>query len=143
MYGFGHCISVSSTESELEEPASTDQEEAASTEPEFIVTTPTFPERLFARNCYPGKPRLNIYSKASIIGSLVKLLRGSPEMNCLLGSQFGALFHLPVSRCSNSAKLVHSLLSRQLVTMRLYELWFLFADKPLRFSLREFGESRG
>ena len=58
MSGFGHCISVSSTESELEEPASTDQEEAASTEqdeaastePEFIVTTPTFPERLFARN---------------------------------------------------------------------------------------------
>ncbi|KAH0903025.1 hypothetical protein HID58_042528 [Brassica napus] len=95
---------VISTESELEEPASTDQEEAASTEqdeaastePEFIVTTPTFPERLFARNCYPSKPRLNIYSKASIIGSLVKLLRGSPEMNCLLGSQFGALFHLPV-----------------------------------------------
>ncbi|CAN7087140.1 unnamed protein product [Brassica oleracea var. botrytis] len=143
MSGFGHCISVSSTESELEEPASTDQEEAASTEPEFIVTTPTFPERLFARNFYPGKPRLNIYSKASIIGSLVKLLRGSPEMNCLLGSQFGALFHLPVSRCSNSAKLVQSLLSRQLVTMRLYELWFLFADKPLRFSLREFGDITG
>ncbi|CAN6857460.1 unnamed protein product [Brassica oleracea] len=142
---------VSSTDSELEEPASTDQEEAASTEqdeaastePEFIVTTPTFPERLFARNCYPGKPRLNIYSKASIIGSLVKLLRGPPEMNCLLGSQFGALFHLPVSHCSNSAKLVHSLLSRQLVTMRLYELWFLFADKPLRFSLREFGDITG
>ena len=109
MSGFGHCISVMSTESEVEEPASTDQEEAASTEqdeaastePEFIVTTPTFPERLFARNCYPGKPRLNIYSKASIIGSLVKLLRGSPEMNCLLRSQFGALFHLPVARCSN------------------------------------------
>ncbi|KAH0935429.1 hypothetical protein HID58_012546 [Brassica napus] len=95
---------VMTTESEVDEPASTDQEEAASTEqdeaastePEFIVTTPTFPERLFARNCYPAKPRLNIYSKASIIGSLVKLLRGSPEMNCLLGSQFRDLFHLPV-----------------------------------------------
>ncbi|KAH0905947.1 hypothetical protein HID58_037774 [Brassica napus] len=95
---------VMTTESEVDEPASTDQEEAASTEqdeaastePEFIVTTPTFPERLFARNCYPAKPRLNIYSKASIIGSLVKLLRGSPEMNCLLGSQFRALFHLHV-----------------------------------------------
>ncbi|CAN7065629.1 unnamed protein product [Brassica rapa subsp. trilocularis] len=148
MSGFGHCILVMTTESEVDEPASTDQEEAASTEqdeaastePEFIVTTPTFPERLFARNCYPAKPRLNIYSKASIIGSLVKLLRGSPEMNCLLGR---ALFHLPVARCSNSAKLVHSLLSRQLVTMRLYELWFLFADKPLRFSLREFGDITG
>ncbi|KAG2306735.1 hypothetical protein Bca52824_026483 [Brassica carinata] len=148
-----------STESELEEPESTDQEEAASTEqdiaasteedeaastePKFVGNTATFPERLFARNCYLGKPRLNIYSKASIIGSLVKLLRGSPEMNCLLGSQFGALFHLPVSRCSNSAKLIHSLLSRQLVTIRLYELWFLFADKPLRFSLREFGDITG
>ncbi|CAN6932209.1 unnamed protein product [Brassica oleracea] len=64
-------------------------------------------------------------------------------MNCLLGSQFGALFHLPVSRCSKSANLVHSLLSRQLVTMRLYELWFLFADKPLCFSLREFGDITG
>ncbi|KAG5415164.1 hypothetical protein IGI04_002731 [Brassica rapa subsp. trilocularis] len=86
---------VMTTESEVVEPASTDQEEAASTEqdeaastePEFIVTRPTFPERLFARNCYPAKPRLNIYSNASIIGSLVKLLRGSPEMNCLLGNE--------------------------------------------------------
>ncbi|KAJ4873001.1 DUF1985 domain-containing protein [Raphanus sativus] len=101
------------------------------------------PERLFARHCYPSKPRLNIYSKASIIRLLVKLLRGSPELKLLLQSQFGALFHLPVSRCSNSAKLVHSLLSRQLVTYRLYELWFLFADKPLRFSLREFGDITG
>ncbi|CAN7100527.1 unnamed protein product [Brassica rapa subsp. narinosa] len=31
----------------------------------------------------------------------------------------------------------------QLVTMRLYELWFLFADKPLRFSLREFADITG
>ncbi|KAH0905927.1 hypothetical protein HID58_037754 [Brassica napus] len=50
------CYEVMTTESEVDEPASTDQEEAASTEqdeaastePEFIVTTPTFPERLFA-----------------------------------------------------------------------------------------------
>ncbi|KAG2323281.1 hypothetical protein Bca52824_016494 [Brassica carinata] len=112
-----------STESELEEPASTDQEEAASTEQDEAASTE--PEFLLARNCYPGKPRLNIYSKASIIGSLVKFLRGSHEMNCLLGSQFGALFHLPVSRCSNSAKLVHSLLGRRLVTIRLYELTVL------------------
>ncbi|KAJ4906301.1 DUF1985 domain-containing protein [Raphanus sativus] len=136
-----------STESEQEGHASTEQDEVASTEqdpaPEFIGTTHAFPERLFARNCYPGKPRLNIYSKVSIIGSLVKLLRGSPELKLLLDSQFGALFHLPVSRCSNSAKLVHSLLSRQLVTYRLYELWFLFADKPVRFSLRELGDITG
>ncbi|KAJ4901696.1 DUF1985 domain-containing protein [Raphanus sativus] len=98
-----------STESEQEEPASTKQDEVASTEqdpaasnaPEFIGTTQDFPERLFARNCYPGKPRLNIYSKANIIESLVKLLRGSPELKILLD------------------------------------------NKPLRFSLHEFGDITG
>ncbi|KAG2311386.1 hypothetical protein Bca52824_022943 [Brassica carinata] len=55
---------------EQDEAASTEEDEAASTKPEVVGNTSTFPERLFARNCYPGKPRLNIYSKASIIGSL-------------------------------------------------------------------------
>ncbi|KAG2304263.1 hypothetical protein Bca52824_032914 [Brassica carinata] len=66
---------------------------------EFVETTHSppslLPERLFAPNRYPDKPRLNIYSKANIIGSI-----------CLLESQFGRLFHLPVARCLNSAKLV-------------------------------------
>ncbi|KAL0713465.1 hypothetical protein Bca4012_020443 [Brassica carinata] len=123
------------------------EEETSSTAPECIQTALASPsillERLFARNCYPSKPRLNIYSETSIVGSLVKSLSGTPEMNCLLGSQFGALFHLPVAHCSNSVKLVHSLLSRQLVTLRRYELWFLFADKPLQFSLREFCDITG
>ncbi|KAG2322946.1 hypothetical protein Bca52824_016159 [Brassica carinata] len=68
-------------------------------------------ERLFAPNRYPDKPRLNIYSKANIIGSIVKSLAGTPELQCLLESQFGRLFHLPVARCLNSVKLVHSLLT--------------------------------
>ena len=61
----------------------------------------------------------------------------------MLESQFGRLFHLPVARCLNSAKLVHSLLSRQLVTLRKYELLFLFADNPLRFFLTEFRDITG
>ncbi|KAL0796479.1 hypothetical protein Bca101_067856 [Brassica carinata] len=114
---------------------------------EFVETTHSppslLPERFFMPNRYPDKPRLNIYSKANIIWSIVKSLAGTPELQSLLESQFGCLFHLPVARCLNSAKLVHSLLSRQLVTLRKYELWFLFADNPLRFSLTEFRDITG
>ncbi|KAG2328327.1 hypothetical protein Bca52824_011055 [Brassica carinata] len=76
---------------------------------EFVETTHSPPsllaERYFAPNRYPDKPRLNIYSKANIIGSIGKSLAGSPELQCLLESQFGRLFHLPVVRCLNSVKL--------------------------------------
>ncbi|KAL0802386.1 hypothetical protein Bca101_057562 [Brassica carinata] len=57
---------------------------------EFVETTHSppslLPERLFAPNRYPDKPRLNIYSKANIIGSIVKSLAGTPELQCLLES---------------------------------------------------------
>ncbi|KAL0716125.1 hypothetical protein Bca4012_065447 [Brassica carinata] len=59
-------------------------------------------------------------------------------METIMRSQFGRLFELPVARCYNSAKLIHSFLCRQLVTVRKYELWFHFATHPLRFSLDEF-----
>ncbi|KAG2287644.1 hypothetical protein Bca52824_047248 [Brassica carinata] len=70
---------LSSTESELEEPASTTKKKLHPPS-EFIVTT-DFPERRYCVIAIP-QTSMNIYSKASIIGSLVKLLRGSPEMNC-------------------------------------------------------------
>ncbi|KAF3487009.1 hypothetical protein F2Q69_00051949 [Brassica cretica] len=35
-------------------------------------------------------------------------------------------------------RVVHSFLFRELVTYKLHELWFIFARRPLRFSLQEF-----
>lgn len=120
----------------ITKPENSDQEKSTSTSgAEFIQTThsppPQLVVRLFARNYYPNKPRLNIYSKATIIGSIVKSLKETSELDKLLGSQFGSLFRLPVARCLNSAKLVHSLVSCQLVMLLKYELWFLFTDNPL------------
>ncbi|KAJ4885620.1 Uncharacterized protein Rs2_35713 [Raphanus sativus] len=59
-------------------------------------------------------------------------------IDTLLASQFRRLFELPVVRCHSSAKLIGSLLCRQLVTVRTYELWFTFANHALRFLLDEF-----
>ncbi|XP_024010656.1 uncharacterized protein LOC18015389 [Eutrema salsugineum] len=101
------------------------------------------PKRVLGDGCYPIGARLNIYSKVNVIGLLVEALKGTEDLEKLLHSQFGNLFHLPVARCCNSAKLVHALLSRQLVTMKKHEIWFLFGGQPLRYSIREFKEITG
>ncbi|ESQ50861.1 hypothetical protein EUTSA_v10023185mg, partial [Eutrema salsugineum] len=101
------------------------------------------PKRVLGDGCYPVGVRLNIYSKANVIGLLVKALKGTEDLEKLLHSQFGKLFHLPVARCCNSAKLVHALLSRQLVTTKKHKIWFLFGGQPLRYSIREFKEITG
>ncbi|ESQ46689.1 hypothetical protein EUTSA_v10000594mg [Eutrema salsugineum] len=98
------------------------------------------PKRVLGDGCYPVGARLNIYSKANVIGLLVEALKGTEDLEKLLHSQFGKLFHLPVARFCNSAKLVHALLSRQLVTTKKHEIWFLFGGQPLRYSIREFKE---
>ncbi|CAA7021368.1 unnamed protein product [Microthlaspi erraticum] len=64
-----------------------------------------------------------------------------PENNSR--SQFKHLFMLPVGRCSNSGKLIHAILARQLVTKRKYEIWSVFGGKPFRFSIREFERVSG
>ncbi|XP_024014011.1 uncharacterized protein LOC18022218 [Eutrema salsugineum] len=77
------------------------------------------PKRVLGDGCYPVGAQLNIYSKANVIGLLVEALKGTEDLEKLLHSQFGKLFHLPVARCCNSAKL------------------------PLRYSIREFKEITG
>ncbi|XP_024004956.1 uncharacterized protein LOC18030404 [Eutrema salsugineum] len=101
------------------------------------------PKRVLGDGCYTVGAQLNIYSKANVIGLLVEALKGTEDLQKLLHSQFGKLFHLPVARCCNSAKLVHALLSRQLVTTKKHEIWFLFGGQPLRYSIREFKEITG
>ncbi|KAL0730712.1 hypothetical protein Bca4012_026806 [Brassica carinata] len=102
-----------------------------------------FPRRLFAADSYPTGLRVNIYSKANVIGSIAASLWGSPAMDTFLASQFCRLFELPVVCCHNSTKLIGSLLCRQLVTVRTNELWFTFATHPLCFSLDEFRDVTG
>ncbi|KAF3520443.1 hypothetical protein DY000_02059010 [Brassica cretica] len=101
------------------------------------------PPKLLAWGCYPTKLRLNIYSKAHVIGTIASCLQGSQDMETIMGSQFGRLFELHVARCHNFAKLINSFLCRQLLTVRKYELWFHFATHPLRFSLDEFQQVTG
>ncbi|KAF3576522.1 hypothetical protein DY000_02030391 [Brassica cretica] len=88
----------------------------------------------------PTSPPVNA---ANVIGAVASALTGLTDMDILLCSQFGRLFHLPAARCHNSTKLIGSLLCRHLITARKYELWYTFATHPLRFSLDEFHSITG
>ncbi|KAF3548008.1 hypothetical protein DY000_02008376 [Brassica cretica] len=110
-----------------------DEDKRASSIDSTALTSPTvnavhddssmqLPTRLFAPDYFPTALRLNIYSKANVIGAVASALAGSTDMDILLRSQFGRLFHLPAARCHNSTKLIGSLLCRQLITARKYEL---------------------
>jgi len=80
------------------------------------------PPRLFATDCYPDA-RLNIFSRFDILTLICDVLKGTKEMETILGSCFLSLFSLRVSECPIFCKLVHALLCRQLVTKQKYELW--------------------
>ena len=95
------------------------------------------PNRLFATDQYP-RGRLNIYSRPDILSFIRKVFQGTKELDFILQSCFGPLFHLPVSKCAMSGKLMHALLCTQLVTKKKYELWTVFGGYPLRFALPEF-----
>lgn len=103
-----------------------------------IQPNPNLPARLFSAGLLPDGACMNIYSKPEHLGSLVKILEGSEAWDRLMESQFRNLFSLPVARCFHSAKLIHEMLSRQLVTNKKHELWFVYGGFPIRFSIREF-----
>ncbi|XP_056867021.1 uncharacterized protein LOC130512749 [Raphanus sativus] len=51
---------------------------------------------------------------------------------------FAPIFKLFENGLGYSARVIHSFLCRELVTYKMHELWFVFARRPLRFSLMEF-----
>ncbi|XP_024006892.1 uncharacterized protein LOC112083397 [Eutrema salsugineum] len=100
------------------------------------------PSRLFATDRFPIN-RINVYSKPDTLTFVHDVLRGTEEFETILNSPFGRLFQLPAVRCPISCKLIHALLTRQLVTKKKYEIWIAFGGQPFRFGLREFGHITG
>ncbi|CAN7120559.1 unnamed protein product [Brassica rapa subsp. narinosa] len=100
------------------------------------------PQRLFATDRFPVH-RLNIYSKPDLLAFVHDVLRGTSEFKTIRDSCFGKLFDLPARQCPVSCKLIHSLLSRQLLVDDPHTLWTAFSGQPLRFGLQEFGTITG
>ncbi|CAE5987931.1 unnamed protein product [Arabidopsis arenosa] len=94
------------------------------------------PSRLFADREEPAGDRVNMYFKLNTIKAVLKAL--TPEEIDTIRPCFGKLLDV-YSKPVFSGKLAHFLLTRQLNVVKRHEIWVVFAGKPVRFSLREFG----
>ncbi|XP_024011379.1 uncharacterized protein LOC112086639 [Eutrema salsugineum] len=95
------------------------------------------PTCLFATDRNPIN-RINVYSRPDLLTHLHHTLKRTPEFEFIRASCFGPLFDLPAHRCPISCKLIHALLTRQLITKKKYELWIVFGGQPFHFGLKEF-----
>lgn len=102
------------------------------------VQTPPcqLPERIFAIGEEPTGVRVTPYHKACGIRQILSAL-DSEEVEQIRRSPFGKLVEI-AEKPSFSGRFGRYLISRQLKVSKKHEAWFLFAGKPIRFSLREF-----
>ncbi|KAG2246878.1 hypothetical protein Bca52824_086506 [Brassica carinata] len=82
------------------------------------------PPRLFATDRFPSG-RHNIYLKPELLAFIRHVLRDTEEFKYIRSSCFGKLFDLPARQCPSSGKLIHAMLTRQLVCGDKHTLWSL------------------
>lgn len=66
----------------------------------------------------------------------IKRALDDEHLETLAASQFGSL--MMMGNHTFSVMFVHYLLSRQLVTKKKYELWWVFVGKPIRYGIDDF-----
>ncbi|CAA7026618.1 unnamed protein product [Microthlaspi erraticum] len=95
------------------------------------------PKRLHAEGAEPQCDKINKCARMSILTDLANGVK-SEYTEVKRDPLFAKIIAIHENRLHFSAKLVHSFMTRQLVTAKKHELWFVFARRPLRFSLQEF-----
>ncbi|KAF8054406.1 hypothetical protein N665_1330s0001 [Sinapis alba] len=94
------------------------------------------PVRIFAVGEEPVGIRVTPYHKPRAIRRIINAL-DADEVEFLRGSPFGKFVDI-AELPSFSGRFGRYIISRQLKVSKRHEAWFLFAGKPIRFSIREF-----
>ncbi|CAN6988011.1 unnamed protein product [Brassica oleracea var. botrytis] len=68
----------------------------------------------------------------------VKEILGNDEFNRIRGTFLGPVIKLGERSLKLSAKIVHTVLTKSIKTVKRHESWFHFGAQPMRFSIREF-----
>jgi len=94
------------------------------------------PKRLFRLGAEPeGRKRINKYFTLWWI-EIIKAALDEEHLQQLDGSQFRSILQMGTHQFS--IMFLHYILSRQLVTDKKYEMWWLFAGKPICFCIDDF-----
>ncbi|XP_013589634.1 PREDICTED: uncharacterized protein LOC106298085 [Brassica oleracea var. oleracea] len=97
---------------------------------------PPIPEMMFAVGEEPVGVRVLTYLTSGAINRIFNALE-EEEVQIIRRSAFGKILEI-VEKPVFSGRFARYMLSRQLKTKKKHEVWFRFAGKPIRFSLREF-----
>ncbi|KAF8107332.1 hypothetical protein N665_0123s0023 [Sinapis alba] len=93
-------------------------------------------EMMFAAGEEPVGVRVLAYQSSGAIKRILYTLEAG-EVEIIRRSSFGKILEI-AEKPVFSGRFARYLLSRQLKTKKKHEVWFRFAGKPVRFSLREF-----
>uniref|UniRef100_A0A0D3EGZ6 DUF1985 domain-containing protein n=1 Tax=Brassica oleracea var. oleracea TaxID=109376 RepID=A0A0D3EGZ6_BRAOL len=99
------------------------------------------PERMFAAGEEPNGERVNTYHKPKRIESIIEAL-DPDEVDFLRSTTFGKI----ISQAENpsfSGSFGQFVIVHMLRVKKKYEIWFLFAGRPIRMSLHEFAHVTG
>ncbi|KAF8105788.1 hypothetical protein N665_0155s0009 [Sinapis alba] len=94
------------------------------------------PERIFALGAEPTGVRVTPYHKADGIRIILNAL-DREEVEKIRVSPFGKLIEI-ADKPKFSGRFGRYIISKQLKMSKKHEAWFLFAENPIRFSLRKF-----
>ncbi|XP_010512724.1 PREDICTED: uncharacterized protein LOC104788649 [Camelina sativa] len=101
-----------------------------------------YPKRLMEDGSEPQVGQINNSCRMSILNKIKSVL--PEEYEIVKGDPvFASIFALYENGLGYSARLINSIMCRQLVTKIRHELWFVFGKKPLRFSMQEFNAVTG
>ncbi|XP_024010130.1 uncharacterized protein LOC112085215 [Eutrema salsugineum] len=95
------------------------------------------PKRFFTPGSVPEIDKINNRSTLSIL-SLVKQYLEAEYKIVLQDPVFGSIVKMHENGLGYSARLIHSILCKQLMTDKKHKLWFIFGQRPLRFSMQEY-----
>ena len=94
------------------------------------------PLRMFESGSEPtGRKRVNNYFNLWWI-DIIKGALEEEDKQMLIDSQFGRV--LQMGSHTFSVMFLHYCLSRQLITAKEYELWWIFVGKPIRYAIQDF-----
>ncbi|KAL0705145.1 hypothetical protein Bca4012_071570 [Brassica carinata] len=96
-----------------------------------------FPKRILEEGAETKMDKINNTCRRTILETLKVVLKDEYQ-EVLKDPVFGPILAIVENKLIYSGKIIHSFICKQLKVSKLHELWFLFAKRPLRFSMQEF-----
>ncbi|KAG2299176.1 hypothetical protein Bca52824_035648 [Brassica carinata] len=96
-----------------------------------------FPKRIHEEGVESRIDKINNTCRRTLLDAVKTALKDEYE-EVLKDHVFGSILAIIENQLIYSGKIIHSFICKHLRVSNLHELWFLFAKRPLRFSMKEF-----